>query len=76
MAKLKASGYEIMTQEEKYYIKYFIPELNLFLLKPKTFMNLSGMAVKKFLDYAKKIDQLIVAHDDLDISMGKFKVTD
>ena len=45
-----------------------------YLLKPLTFMNLSGIsvaAVKKFY----KIDEVVVIHDDLDIEFGivKFK---
>ena len=44
-------------------------------LKPQTFMNASGTEVKKTLDYYK-IDatHLLVAHDDLDIPLGKFKI--
>jgi peptidyl-tRNA hydrolase, PTH1 family len=46
------------------------------MLKPQTFMNLSGLAVKLALDYYKiDINDLIVLHDDLDIDQGKFKTT-
>jgi len=46
-----------------------------FLLKPTTFMNLSGQsvaAVKKFY----KIDDVVVVHDDLDLPFGaiRFKI--
>ncbi len=43
-----------------------------FLLKPTTFMNLSGrsiLAVKNFY----KIDEVIVVHDDLDIPFGALR---
>ncbi len=58
-------------------------------LKPQTFMNNSGQAVRAVLDYyhllPKKMglfrskdadlsDTLIVIHDDLDIDLGKIKV--
>lgn len=75
MAKMEAAGYEIMKQEQKEYQKFFIPGLNLFLLKPKSYMNLSGIAVKKFLSYTKEIGQIIVVHDDLDFQIGEFKVS-
>lgn len=45
---------------------------NNFLLKPQTYMNLSGesiLAVKKFY----KIDEVIVIHDDLDLPFGAIR---
>ena len=45
---------------------------NFFLLKPHTFMNLSGesaIAVKNFY----KIDEVIVIHDDIDLEFGAIK---
>lgn len=47
------------------------------LLKPLTYMNLSGKAVNKLLD--KKIlenlpHSLIVIHDDIDLPVGKIKI--
>jgi peptidyl-tRNA hydrolase, PTH1 family len=45
---------------------------NHFLLKPLTFMNLSGnsiAAVKKFY----KIDEVVVIHDDLDLAFGTLR---
>lgn len=45
------------------------------LVKPQTFMNLSGSAVKNILDFYKLTpDDIIVIHDDLDIAIGKYKV--
>ncbi len=46
------------------------------LVKPQTYMNKSGDAVKKIiLHYKLKPSQsLIVIHDDLDIPFGKFKI--
>ena len=46
------------------------------LLKPQTFMNLSGKSVltaKKY--YKVKFQNIIVAHDDIDLSLGKCKVS-
>jgi peptidyl-tRNA hydrolase, PTH1 family len=45
---------------------------NHFLLKPLTFMNLSGnsiLAVKKFY----KVDEVVVIHDDLDLPFGTIR---
>ncbi|MEJ2347711.1 MAG: aminoacyl-tRNA hydrolase, partial [Patescibacteria group bacterium] len=45
------------------------------LVKPQTFMNSSGKAVKKILDHFKiKTSDLWVIHDDLDIPLGDFKI--
>lgn len=44
-------------------------------LKPLTFMNNSGSAVKYFLDYFNiSIEDLLVIYDDMDFSLGNFKV--
>ena len=47
---------------------------NLLLLKPATFMNLSGRSVKAVADFYKP-ERVIVIHDDLDLNFGvvKFK---
>lgn len=42
---------------------------NVFLIKPQTFMNLSGNAVALMTDFYK-IEDLLVVHDDLDLSLG------
>lgn len=53
-------------------------ELNnheLLLVKPQTFMNLSGETVQGLLDFYKLTpEDIIVLHDDLDISTGKYKI--
>jgi len=45
------------------------------LLLPETFMNNSGNAIVKFINSKKKAERLIVAHDDLDLPLGKFKIS-
>ncbi len=65
--------------------KIFESEVNVFekdsrkvvLLKPTTFMNNSGIAVKKALKKYNLEDiskELILIHDDLDISLGEYKI--
>jgi len=43
------------------------------LAKPQTFMNESGVAVKKILA-SKNAENLIVIHDDIDLPIGKIKI--
>ena len=45
------------------------------LVKPQTFMNNSGTAVKKIMNFYKlNIDDLVVVHDDLDIRLAEYKI--
>jgi len=45
------------------------------LAKPQTFMNKSGQAVSKMVEYYKiDLENLLVIHDDIDILLGKFKM--
>lgn len=45
------------------------------LAKPKTFMNISGKAVKTLLqDYKEKPENLIIIHDDIDLPLGKIRI--
>jgi len=47
----------------------------LILLKPQTFMNLSGRSVAEALRFHKlTVEDLIVIHDDLDIPFGRVKL--
>ncbi len=47
----------------------------LLLLKPQTFMNLSGRSVNPALHFQKlSLQELIVIHDDLDIPFGQVKI--
>jgi len=46
------------------------------LAKPQTFMNLSGLAVKSLKSYYKaRINNLIIIQDDIDIELGKIKIS-
>lgn len=45
-----------------------------FLVKPLTYMNLSGTAVKEFMDYYKiSADNVVVVCDDIDLPKGVFR---
>ena len=47
----------------------------IFVLKPLTFMNLSGKAVSEILNFYKiKIENTFVIHDDLDLKLSKVKI--
>jgi PTH1 family peptidyl-tRNA hydrolase len=45
------------------------------LVKPTTYMNLSGRAVRSYADYFKvAADHILVIHDDLDMAPGRLKL--
>lgn len=45
------------------------------LLKPQTFMNLSGESVKEIMDFYKiPIDNLLIIYDDIDVEKGKIRI--
>jgi PTH1 family peptidyl-tRNA hydrolase len=47
------------------------------LAKPQTYMNKSGSAVKRLLDYFEfELKDLIIVHDDLDLEFGQIKIKD
>ena len=59
------------------YIKDKINGEETILLKPQSFMNLSGGVVKKYVDYFKiPIENVIVISDDMDLFVGNFKIKD
>ena len=45
------------------------------LLKPETFMNKSGEAVKPIIKTKKAAATMVVIHDDLDLPLGKVKIS-
>ena len=52
-------------------------ENKIILAKPQTFMNLSGEAVKNILGFYKLTpENIIVIQDDIDLPVGKYKLTD
>ena len=77
-------------QENKKFKAKIAKNQNLILVKPLTFVNNSGQAVQAVLSYYKLLpkklgllkkknsdlsDILTVIHDDIDISLGKYKIS-
>ena len=55
---------ETMTQNEK-----------IILLKPQSYINLSGEVIRKFVDFYKiSVDDILIIHDELDLAIGTFKL--
>ncbi|HBE77017.1 MAG TPA: aminoacyl-tRNA hydrolase [Firmicutes bacterium] len=56
------------------YGKGTIDDQDSFLIKPQTFMNLSGQAVSSLVAYYKiPVSKLLIIYDDLDLPLGKIR---
>lgn len=73
-----AKQYEIEVTKNKFkglYGSGMIEGEKVILLKPQTFMNLSGESIKEIVQFYKiEIEQIIVIYDDIDIAPGVIKV--
>lgn len=73
-----ADRYNIDVNKKKFdsvYGKGEIEGQKVVLVKPQTYMNLSGEAVGKFVSYYKvNPDEIIIIYDDLDIEKGIIKI--
>lgn len=52
-----------------------IKDEKILLVKPQTYMNLSGESVREICDFFQlDLDQLVVVYDDLDLPVGKIRL--
>lgn len=73
-----AQQLEIECNQKKFkslFCKMLVEREEVILLKPQTFMNLSGVAVKEAVDmYKCALEDIIVICDDLDLSLGTIRI--
>lgn len=73
-----AEKHNIKVNKSKFNSLYGTGSINnekIVILKPQTYMNLSGKAVRDFMNFYKiKENELIVIYDDLDIEPGIIKI--
>ena len=73
-----AKRQEIELSRTKYngiYGSGIVEEEKIILLKPQTFMNLSGQCIKPFTDFYKiPIENVLVIYDDMDVEVGSIKL--
>ena len=73
-----AQKYEIDLSRIKFngiYGSGIIEDQKVILLKPQTFMNLSGQCIKPFIDFYKvPIENVLVIYDDMDVEVGSIKI--
>ena len=70
--------YNIPVEKSKFkglYGSGIIENEKVILLKPQTFMNLSGESVREIIDFYKiPIEDILVIYDDIDIEKGKVRI--
>ena len=73
-----AHSYDFPTFKKRFQAEYSerkFDNVSVGLLKPQTYMNLSGTAVQSAMAFYKlKPEQILVIHDDLDLIPGQIKV--
>ena len=73
-----AKQYNIEINKSKFKSLYgngIIEKERVILLKPQTYMNLSGTAIKEVMDFYKiNKEELIIIYDDIDIEPGIIKI--
>ncbi|WP_244834277.1 aminoacyl-tRNA hydrolase [Clostridium sp. BJN0001] len=73
-----ASKYDIDINKKKFkgtYGEGFIENEKVILLKPDTFMNLSGESVKEVQSFYKiDCENIIVIHDDISLPLGRIRI--
>ena len=59
---------------DSFFNKIIIDQRSIILLKPQTFMNVSGYAVQKVKNfYGIDTNNIVIIHDDIDLELGKIK---
>ena len=70
--------YDIKVEKQGFYalyVKGIIENEKVILLKPQTYMNLSGQSIKKYIDFYKiPLENILVVFDDMDTEKGKIKI--
>ena len=78
LADIIISNLNLNKIKEDKFKELYSGEINnkkLYLLKPLTFMNLSGKAISETVNFYKiKLDNTFVIHDDLDLHLAKVKI--
>jgi len=73
-----AKQYEIDIARKKFRSEYenaIIEGQKVILVKPKTFMNVSGEAIIEFVNFYKiELDKIMIIYDDIDIEPGKIRI--
>ena len=75
MASLIGAEWQEKRQFRCFWAKGVMNGVHVLLVKPQTFMNLSGVCVSSVIRYSNcATSDLIVIHDDIDLALGRLRV--
>ena len=73
-----ASSLGVFLNKSKFnglYTETIIKNEKVILLKPQSYINLSGEVIRRFVDFYKiSLDDILIINDDLDLPLGNFKL--
>jgi len=75
--ELNKKSFHFIRETNKLYDIYSANDLDFKILQPNTMMNLSGRAVKKYIQNHSSqcgISSMLLVHDDLDLKLGEYKI--
>ncbi|AFM39174.1 peptidyl-tRNA hydrolase [Desulfosporosinus acidiphilus SJ4] len=73
----EALGLQFRTKFQGLWTEGSVQGERLLLLKPHTFMNLSGRSVRELVNFYKIApEDILIVHDDMDLPLGKLRLRD
>ena len=73
--KIGAGDFEFDKKSNSLIAEGKVEKNKVLIALPETFMNKSGSAATKLIRSKKELKELVVIHDDLDIPLGRFKIS-
>jgi PTH1 family peptidyl-tRNA hydrolase len=73
--KIDADDFEVNKKINALVSEGKIGKEKVMLIEPETFMNKSGLSLKSLITSKKKARDLVVIYDDLDLPIGKMKIS-
>lgn len=74
-ALAKKMSVQFKKRQDYFWVETTIKNNPVIIAKPRTFVNLSGKAVKKIAsDFAVENNEILIIHDDADLSLGTLKI--
>ena len=75
LAALNKTNFKTEQKFEAEVAEFFINQEKIILVKPLTYMNLSGVSVLKITNYyGVENDEIVVIYDDMDLPLGKLRL--
>lgn len=74
-SELEAGEWKMEMKFNAFIAESFFNSEKIIFVKPQTFMNNSGIAVKSIADYYKiKSEEILIIHDEIDLPLGEIKI--